>query len=82
MEMEELLRNIAKLHTTKLGIERVRKNLVLNEDVVVWCKNAICSKEANIIRRGKNFYITILDNQITVNAKSLTIITAHKIKGN
>ena len=35
----DLLENINKLHTTELGIIRIRKNLNLDtDDVVQWCK--------------------------------------------
>lgn len=38
----DLLENINKLHTTELGIIRIRKNLNLDtDDVVQWCKNKI-----------------------------------------
>ena len=38
----ELLSNINKLHTTKLGIERIKQNLGLETDEVVeWCILAI-----------------------------------------
>lgn len=77
----ELLLNIDKLHTTVLGKERIKRNLSLNiDDVVGWCKEKIQNPEAVIIRRGKNWYINIHYCEITVNAYSYTIITAHKIK--
>lgn len=77
----ELIRNLHKLHTTDLGMLRIRKNLALNrEDAVEWCKEQISAPEAKIIRKGKNWYIEIYDCIITVNAFSFTIITAHKIK--
>lgn len=35
----ELLVNIDKLHTTDLGVVRIKKNLTLNtDDVVAWCR--------------------------------------------
>ena len=34
----ELFANLDKVHTTELGIKRIRKNLGLDtEDVVAWC---------------------------------------------
>ena len=76
----ELLLNIDKLHTTVMGVERIKKNLFLNEvDVVLWCKEKIRNMEASIIRKGKNWYIVSGDCEITVNAHSYTIITAHLI---
>ena len=79
----ELLNNLAKIHTTELGVVRIKRNLSLDIDnVVEWCKNKISSKNANIIRKGKNWYITVEGCIITVNAHSFTIITAHKEKNN
>lgn len=38
----ELLRNLDKLHTTELGVVRIKKNLSLEtNDVVNWCKTKI-----------------------------------------
>ena len=77
---KELLINLEKLHTTKLGIIRIKKNLCLNdyEDVIEWCKRKISQKKINTVRKGKNWYISFDDCIITVNACSFTIITAHK----
>jgi hypothetical protein len=75
----ELILNLHRLHTTKLGIERIKRNLSLEvDDVVKWCVEKIQKKEASIIRNGKNWYINIENCEITVNAYSYTIITAHK----
>jgi intein-encoded DNA endonuclease-like protein len=76
--MNDLLENINKIHTTELGIIRIKKNLGLKtNDVVNWCKKK--TKNADkILRNGKNWYIYIGDNVITINAKSYTIITVHK----
>ncbi len=76
----ELLQNIEKLHTTELGMMRIRRNLSLNEseDAVAWCKAKIQDSDADIVRRGKNWYINISYAEITVNAYSYTIITAHR----
>ena len=75
-----MLRRIDELHTTPMGIERIKRNLLLDDDPVQWCKAAILSPEAKITRQGKNYYITANDAVITVNANSFTIITAHRIK--
>lgn len=76
----ELLSNLYKLHTTALGKVRIIKNLCLEttEDVVNWCKDRIQSPDSVITRKGKNWYIVIDGCEITVNAYSYTIITAHK----
>ena len=77
----ELLENLDRLHTTELGIIRIKKNLSLNvENVIEWCKEKISLSNAKIIRKGKNWYITIDNCIITINAYSYTIITAHKVK--
>jgi len=77
----ELLSNLNKIHTTKLGIERIKRNLYLDvDDVVYWCKQKVQDKNSVIIRKGKNWYVSVDDCIITINAYSYTIITAHKSK--
>lgn len=77
----ELLKNLDELHTTTLGVERIKENLSLDTDnVVEWCKSKISLPNALITRRGKNWYVKIDGCIITVNAYSYTIITAHKEK--
>lgn len=74
-----LLSKLDQLHTTDLGAERIRKNLRLDtDDVVCWCREKIKAANASITRRGKNWYITVDGCEITVNAHSYTIITAHR----
>uniref|UniRef100_UPI003FF055DF DUF3781 domain-containing protein n=1 Tax=Holdemanella porci TaxID=2652276 RepID=UPI003FF055DF len=76
-----LLDNISKVHTTEMGIDRIKKNLKLNtNDVVEFCKNKILDKNCNIYKRGKNWYCEIDNIKITINSYSYTIITAHLIK--
>lgn len=78
---EILIDNLGKLHTTKMGIERIRKNLCIDvDDVVSYCKQMIENPNSCITREGKNWYIVAGDSKITVNVYSYTIITAHKIK--
>lgn len=78
---DEVLRNLDKLHTTQLGVERIKRNLSLDtEDVVEWCKAKIDSAGAVITRNGKNWYVNVDELILTVNAYSYTIITAHKEK--
>lgn len=77
----ELIGNIDKVHTTKMGIDRIRKNLGLDDiDVVAFCRSKILDKSAVITKQGKNWYVRIEGCVITVNASSYTIITAHKEK--
>ena len=77
----ELLENIEKLHTTPMGVDRIRRNLALSDDVkdvIAFCSRKILDNKAVITRQGKNWYIKIDGCIITVNAYSYTIITAHK----
>ena len=77
----ELIFNLDKLHTTDLGIVRIKRNLSLDEnDVVHWCREKIQNPNSIIVRMGKNWYVDIDDCKITVNSYSYTIITAHKLK--
>lgn len=74
-----LLDNISKLHTTEMGVDRIRKNIGLSQlDVVEFCKNKILDANCNIHKQGKNWYCEIDGIIITVNSFSYTIITAHK----
>ena len=76
-----LISNIEKVHTTTMGTDRIKRNLCLDaEDVVTWCKQKIIDPNSFITRKGKNWYVSIEDCIITVNAYSYTIITAHKTK--
>lgn len=78
-----LLDNISEVHTTEMGIDRIKKNLKLNtNDVVEFCKNKILDKNCNIYKQGKNWYCEIDNIKITINSYSYTIITAHLIKIN
>lgn len=80
-EKNELLRNLDKLHTTELGIVRIKRNLSLNiDDVEEWCKTKTSSANAVIMKKGKNWYVRVDGCIITINAYSYTIITAHKEK--
>lgn len=76
----DLIFNIEKIHTTELGINRIKKNLGLNiedNDVIFWCKEKI-NKSDNITIKGKNWYVHCDGFTLTINAYSFTIITAHK----
>ena len=81
MNKEILLSNIGKIHTTKMGIARIKRNLKLDiNDVVDYCKNKVLDKDCNIHKQGKNWYCEIDNIKITINSYSYTIITAHTIK--
>lgn len=80
MDKNELLMNIYKIHTTHLGISRIKRNLGIEEDVVEFCKSKVLDKKSLIYRKGKNWYIENGAIKITINATSYTIITAHTRK--
>ena len=70
--------DVNKLHTTALGKERIKRNIGLDiDEVIAWCKQADL---ANIEQKGKNWYVCADDFVLTINVKSHTIITAHRIK--
>lgn len=78
---KELENNLRKVHSTILGIDRIKKNLNLKDcDVVSYCKEVIKDEESKIYKKGKNYYVEKEDIIITINASSYTIITAHKKK--
>jgi hypothetical protein len=78
----DLLLNLSKIHTTELGVLRIKRNLCLDVgDVVAWCIEKIKDRKSIITRKGKNMYIHAGECVITINAHSYTIITAHaKVK--
>lgn len=81
MEKEILLNNIDKVHTTIMGLDRIKKNLSLDtNNMVEYCKNKILDPECKIYKQGKNWYCEIDNIIITINSYSYTIITAHIIK--
>ena len=74
-----LLDNIDKVHTTEMGVDRIKKNLGLKDiDVVAYCKEMVLNKDCNIYKQGKNWYCETDNSVITINSYSYTIITAHK----
>ena len=77
----ELLRTLDKVHTTEMGVDRIKRNIEVDvEDIVKYCIDKIKQENAVIERKGKNYYVTVDGIIITVNASSYTIITAHKEK--
>lgn len=78
---KDLLLHSDSLHTTEMGVERIKRNLSIDtDDVVNWCGKKIHDPKADITRRGKNYYIIVDNCIITVNAHSYTIITAHRLQ--
>ncbi|MCR2033649.1 DUF3781 domain-containing protein [Anaerofustis stercorihominis] len=78
-EKEILLSNLDRIHTTEMGIERIKKNLgLIDEDAVEYCIKIIKDKDCIVTKKGKNWYAKLRNCEITVNRNSYTIITAHK----
>ena len=73
---------LAKLHTTAMGEERLRRNLRLTSGInpIKFCLNIITDPTAEITLKGKNLYVTLRNYRITIHSTSYTIITAHIIK--
>lgn len=83
MNKSILLFNIDKIHTTEMGVDRIKKNLKLDKiDVVDYCKSKIINKDSIIYKQGKNWYCEIDNIKIIINSYSYTIITAHIRKEN
>ncbi len=80
MSGNELLKDIDKLHTTVRGVVRIKKNLDIDSDSVEYCRALILAPGAEIKRKGKNWYVSVEGVVITVNARSNTIITAHRVR--
>lgn len=81
--MDILPFDVSKLHTTPLGEERIKRNLRfegMEFDVVKLMRDLILDDSATAVGKGKNWYITSGHCRITINASSLTIITAHRLK--
>lgn len=75
---EEIIANIDLLHSTDLGIERIKRNLNLNNDnVVKYLIEKIKCNNSVVYRKGKNYYCEIEDIIITINSYNYCIITAH-----
>lgn len=78
MNKEDLIKNIDKIHTTEMGILRIKKNLKLDiNDVVEYCKSKVLDSNAVIYKNGKNWYCEMDNIILTINSYSFTIITAH-----
>lgn len=78
---EILVANINKIHTTQMGMDRIKRNLELETtDVMAYCRKKILDENSNIYKQGKNWYCEIDNIRITINSYSYTVITAHKKK--
>lgn len=79
-EKQILLTNLNKIHTTELGVDRIKMNLNLDTaDIVAFCKKKITAADCSVYKQGKNYYCLSDDIRVTINAGSYTIITAHII---
>lgn len=75
---EILLSNVDKLHTTRMGVDRIKKNILLEtDDVVGYCKDKILDPSCKVYKNGKNFYCEVENIRLTINSSSYTLITAH-----
>lgn len=80
-QSELLIEDIERLHTTPMGVDRIKRNLKLDtDDVVGYCKELILNRNCRITRQGKNWYCQTGNTRITVNSYSYTIITAHILR--
>ena len=78
---EILISNVNKIHTTKMGIDRIKNNLNIEpENVIEYCKRLVLNENCLIYKLGKNLYCEINHIRLTINANSFTIITAHTMK--
>ena len=82
--MPEILENIEKIHTTELGVQRIKKNICrpaeeTEVELISFCKLLIEAPDCNIEKRGKNWYCRKDNIELTVNSYNFCIITA-KIK--
>ena len=81
IEIDSFLRRINGLKSNQLTDNKIRGFLGISiPNVVEWCKERILMPDAEIVRRGKNWYITADDVIITVNANLLTLQTVHYVK--
>ena len=80
MHKKVLLENIDKIHTTEMGAERILRNLEITQEPVSYCISKLKQDNSEVVKEGKNYYVTVDGCRITINSSSFTIITAHKEK--
>lgn len=74
---KDLIENLDKIHTTKLGIERVRKNLKIDDiDIIKFIVEKINLENSEVRKQGKNYYVYVDNYVFTINSSSYTVITA------
>ena len=75
LNKEILLSNIDKIHTTKMGIDRIKKNLKLDiSNIVEYCKNKVLDSNCHIYKQGKNWYCEIDNIKITQSYSAFLIV--------
>ena len=74
------MENVEKIHTTEMGIGRIQKNLGIDEEPVSYCISRLKQDDSGVRKEGKNYYVEVDGEIITINSSSYTIITAHKKK--
>ena len=78
MNYNDLLKNnVDKIHSTSMGIDRIKRNLNLDIDVVEYIKKTVLDSKTIINKKGKNYYCENNNIIVTINSNSYTIITAH-----
>ncbi len=78
--IDAILNNLDGLHSTELGLERISRNIGVEKGIVVeYTKRLMVHSGSEIRKQGKNIYVRSHNIVITINASSLTIITAHKL---
>jgi len=78
--MNEVYSHMDEIHTTALGIIRIKKNIdYTKDDVVEYLKEKILKPNCIIYKKGKNYYCEIDSICITINSYNYCIITAHKL---
>jgi hypothetical protein len=80
MHKKVLLENVDKIHTTEMGVARIQRNLGIEDEPVGYCISKLKQENAEVIKEGKNYYVSVDGCRITINSSSFTIITAHLMK--
>ena len=80
MHRKVLMDNIDKIHTTEMGAGRISRNLGITGDAVEYCIVKLKKDNSEVSKKGKNYYVEVDGEIITINSSSYTIITAHKKK--
>ena len=78
LDINLLRDNIDQIHTTKLGLERIKRNIKLDDNAIDYLKNKINDSRCVLYKKGKNYYCDIDNITITINSYNYCIITAHK----